>query len=578
MAAARAAPTYDLPINQIRLRENIVTMNNFSEYLQNKEILDGEEFEKAAHAAKEQKQGLLSYLANNRIISAELLVKAASEFFKLPIVDLSNAQIDEKLEKLFSYDLMREHNVLPIRQNDSCLEIALSDPENSQAIEIIQFQTGLHVKIILARYDHLESFINKITSKQHVHSLNDLEPQADVQDNIELDWHSHDDTPLVQFVNTMIDDAIQKNASDIHFEVYENYCRVRFRLDGVLKETSKIPQNLAQQLAARLKIMAKLDISEHRVPQDGRFKIKLGDQHIVDVRVSSCPVLHGEKIVLRLLDNCSMLRDFREIGFDKKQQNDFLENVNKPQGMIIVTGPTGSGKTVTLYSALKYLNTNAKNISSVEDPVEIVLHGINQVNVNTKAKLTFATALRAFLRQDPDIIMIGEIRDLETAEIAIKAAQTGHLVLSTLHTNSALDALTRLRNMGIAPYNIASSLLLITAQRLARKLCPKCKEEHILSNALRKHFGFYDNVKIFKPRGCEACSNGYSGRIAIHEVLPVDEQFHDLILQEKNNALLRKYVEQQNILSLQQSALEKIARGVTSLDEINRVFGIAYEK
>jgi type IV pilus assembly protein PilB len=387
-----------------------------------------------------------------------------------------------------------------------------------------------------------------------------------------------DTNNIISSINNIITHAVKKNASDIHFEVYEDKCRIRLRQDGILYEIAQPPKTLAKQIAARLKIMANLDIAENRLPQDGRCKFEPPistptPQHLdtIDIRVNSCPTLYGEKIVLRLLNHDNKIRDIDKLGFNTKQQNDFLATINKPQGLILVTGPTGSGKTVTLYAALRQLNTIHKNISTVEDPIEINMPGINQVNINLKAGLTFSNVLRAFLRQDPDILMIGEIRDLETAEIAIKAAQTGHLVLSTLHTNSAAETLIRLNNMGVKPYNIASAVTLIIAQRLVRKLCPACKQFQQLPQESFSQLGLTKPATIFKAIGCENCTDGYKDRLAVHEVLPINDSFKNIILQTDNHLAFTAEMQQQNIQSLRQTGLEKAASGITTLEEIHRV-------
>lgn len=379
-----------------------------------------------------------------------------------------------------------------------------------------------------------------------------------------------EDTPIVHLVNKVIADALSKAASDIHFEPYENYFRIRFRIDGILYETQNIPSNQAPRIISRIKIMAQMDIAERRIPQDGRLKI-----NTIDFRVSTCPTIYGEKVVIRILDTKIAILKAEALGFDPEQQDLFQREIKKPQGLILVTGPTGSGKTITLYTALSMLNTSRVNIVTVEDPIEIYLSGINQVNINNKAGLTFATILRAFLRQDPDILMIGEMRDLETAEIGIKAAQTGHLVLSTLHTNSAVETLTRLIGMGIANYDLATSTSLIIAQRLVRRLCNHCKREQKIPKEIlaREDFNLKDmgQFEIYAPGGCEQCTDGYQGRMGIFELLTINEQISELIMQNANVLAVEQLARKQGMRTLRESALAKVKKGITSLDEINRV-------
>ncbi|MBN1684790.1 MAG: Flp pilus assembly complex ATPase component TadA [Gammaproteobacteria bacterium] len=375
---------------------------------------------------------------------------------------------------------------------------------------------------------------------------------------------------IIQYVDDMINNAVLKKASDIHVEIYETYCRIRFRIDGILHEIEKPQRDLFEQIISRIKILSQLNIAEKRLPQDGHFLFPMAQNKPLNIRVSVCPTAFGEKAVLRLLDDELKIRGIDSLGFDEIQKKHFLNAITKPQGLILVTGPTGSGKTVTLYSALNYLNSGEKNISTVEDPVEICLAGMNQIPAHSKIGLNFSHTLRALLRQDPDIIMIGEIRDLETAEIAIKAAQTGHLVLSTLHTNSALEAITRLKNMGIAPYHMTASLRLMTAQRLLRKLCEKCKKAYRPSKIEQQQFHITSDMPIYKPNGCCECHKGYLGRMAIHEIYPVDESAHPCIL-DKNPAKLKDFFNEKNIKTLYENAIQKVYEGKTSLEEIKRV-------
>lgn len=376
------------------------------------------------------------------------------------------------------------------------------------------------------------------------------------------------DEPLIKFVDHIIKHALQQAASDIHIEPYETFCRIRYRQDGILYEIAEIPIHLSARLVTRLKVMAKLDIAERRLPQDGRFQL-----HQIDIRINTCPTLFGEKVVLRLLEGNKASLDIDDLGFNETQKTLFLNKISRPQGLILVTGPTGSGKTVTLYSALKYLNTSEKNISTVEDPVEIQLHGINQLHVNPKINLTFSTALRTFLRQDPDIIMIGEIRDSETAEISIQAAQTGHLVLSTLHTNNAIEAITRLQSMGIPPYNITSAISLIIAQRLIRKLCARCKQPEIISQQALRDLGFStsSNLQLYRAVGCQHCLQGYHGRIGIYEFFSITDSIAQLIMSNANTHVIAEQAKREGYITLQHTGYEKVINGITSLTEINRV-------
>ena len=545
-------------------------MKTFEEHLLDNNILDLDKIIEYRKAAKNKFQPLLHYCIEQKNISAEKIFETMAALFKLPVVHLAQIEIQSLALNAFPYEMVNELNILPYRVSESSIDIITANPADFGSINMIRFYTNLQVNVHIARYDEIEKIIRELSSKQNTASLSSSEETIDIHHLENIETLTENDEPLIRFVNDTIQEAIKKNASDIHFETYEKFCRIRIRQDGILHELSTLPPKIAQRLSARLKIIAKLDISEKRLPQDGRCKIQLNNMNAIDLRVNSCPTLYGEKIVLRLLNSGNNTKDISELGLNAQQEKDFYAAIKKPQGLILVTGPTGSGKTVSLYAALKYLNTIEKNISTVEDPVEINLEGINQVNVNNTAGLTFSSALRAFLRQDPDIMMVGEIRDLETAEIAIKAAQTGHLVLSTIHTNSAIEAITRLRNMGIAPYNITSSLILITAQRLARKLCKHCKQEHLLSNHLIEKIQIPKEQKLYQAIGCKKCTDGYSGRIAIHEVLAIDDNLKEAILSNENETLLT-YQQKMHIPTLQETGLNKVTQGLTSLDEIHRV-------
>ncbi|MBS1214268.1 MAG: type pilus assembly protein PilB, partial [Proteobacteria bacterium] len=453
-----------------------------------------------------------------------------------------------------------------------------------QALDEIKFHTRLSAECIVVEEDKLTRMIDTALEAADT-SMRDL-MDADL-DNLQItggdeadnrpeaDTSDIDDAPIVRFVNKVLLDAIKKGASDIHIEPYEKNFRIRFRHDGMLHEVAAPPANLANRIAARLKVMSRMDIAERRIPQDGRIKMALSRNRAIDFRVNTCPTLFGEKIVLRILDPTSAQIGIEKLGFELEQQEHFLHAIQKPYGMILVTGPTGSGKTVTLYTALNILNTSDVNISTAEDPVEITVPGINQVNVNVKTGLTFAEALRAFLRQDPDIIMVGEIRDLETAEIAVKAAQTGHMVLSTLHTNDAPQTLNRLLQMGVPPFNIASSVLLIMAQRLARRLCENCKKEEQLPPEVLLDAGFkeseIDGLTVYGPVGCEKCVKGYKGRVGIYQVMPITETINRIILEGGNVLQISEQAKREGVSNLRESGLKKVKAGITSLEEIDRV-------
>lgn len=542
----------------------------------------------AAHyqaQAHQQKTSLVSFLVTNKILNSLAIAEAASRQFGIPLFDLDAMDIGLLPVKLVSDKLIQKHHILPLYQRGNRLFLAVSDPTNLQALDEIKFHTGLATEIILVEETKLAKAIDTALEAA------DSSIQALLDENLEnLKLTSTDenqgpavteseveDAPIVRFVNKILLDSIKKGASDIHFEPYEKSFRIRFRIDGLLHEITSPPPSLATRIISRIKVIAKLDIAERRVPQDGRIKMLLSPNKAIDFRVSTCPTLFGEKAVLRLLDPTSAQIGIDKLGFELEQKERFLNAIHKPYGMILVTGPTGSGKTVTLYTALNLLNTPDKNISTAEDPVEITVPGINQVNVNPKAGLTFASALRAFLRQDPDIIMVGEIRDLETAEIAVKAAQTGHLVLSTLHTNDAPQTLNRLAQMGIPPFNIASSVLLILAQRLARRLCEYCKREADYPPELLLKAGFraeeLDELELFtaNPEGCEHCTKGYRGRVGIYQVMPISEAINRLILEGGSAVAIAKQAKAEGISDLRESGLNKVRQGITSIEEIDRV-------
>ena len=537
----------------------------------------------AATDAQRHRQPFVQYLVEQKILDSRRIAIAAAHEFGVPLLDLSAVELVDSPIALVDEKLIRKHRALPLFRRGNRIFLALSDPTNDQALEEIRFNTGLATDAVLVEEDKLAVAIERAIDAQDT-AMGDL-TDADL-DNLDIassDEDGRDDTdanvddaPVVRYVNKILIDAITAAASDIHFEPYEKYFRIRFRQDGLLREVASPPVNIAGRLVARLKVMSRMNIAERRVPQDGRIKLKVSRSRDIDFRVNTLPTLYGEKVVLRILDSSSAQVGIDALGFEPEQRDAFMSAIGKPYGMILVTGPTGSGKTVSLYSALNILNKPDINISTVEDPVEIQVPGINQVNMNLKTGLTFASALRAFLRQDPDIVMVGEIRDLETAEIAVKAAQTGHLVLSTLHTNDAPQTLTRLANMGVAPFNIASSILLIMAQRLTRKLCPHCKQaEDVPREALREE-GFSDEeidegLTIYRPVGCERCTKGYRGRVGIFQVMKVSEAVGRLIMEGGNALQLAEQARREGVADLRQSGLRKVKAGITSLEEINRV-------
>jgi type IV pilus assembly protein PilB len=530
---------------------------------------------------------LVPHLVANRLGDPRQIAIAAAHEFGVPLLDLDAVDLDLDVVKLVDEKLLTKHRILPLLQRGKRLYIAVCDPTNLQALDDIKFQTTLRIEPVVVEQDKLDARVGRAIEAVDT-TMSSLDDEGDFDlENLEVSAGDEevgeaissadvDDAPIVRFVNKVMVDAIKRGASDIHFEPYEKTFRIRLRQDGVLNEIARPPVALSMKVAARLKVMARLDIAERRVPQDGRIKMKLSKNRAIDFRVNTCPTLFGEKVVCRLLDPSSAQLGIDALGYEEHQKQLYLENLAKPYGMILVTGPTGSGKTVSLYTGLNILNTMDRNICTAEDPAEIMVPGINQVNVNPKVGLTFAAALRAFLRQDPDIIMVGEIRDLETAEIAIKAAQTGHLVLSTLHTNDAPKTLTRLVDMGVKPYAIASSVSLIIAQRLARKLCPNCKEAvEIPPEALVKE-GFTRadidaGFTIFSAKGCSQCTSGYKGRVGIYQVMSCTEQIGRIIMEGGNAIQIEEEAKREGVADLRASGLKKVKDGVTSLEEINRV-------
>ncbi|RMG31876.1 MAG: type IV-A pilus assembly ATPase PilB [Gammaproteobacteria bacterium] len=543
-----------------------------------------------AHAALEEarrdrERPLVAVLVDQGKVAPLDIAATASQEFGVPLLDLAAVEPDANTIRLVDEKLLRKHHALPIFRRGNRLFVAVSDPTNLTALDEIKFHTGITTEPILVEEDKLQKALEGAldavdTSMDDLldEDLDNLEIQAGEDEEEKVDESGIDDTPVVRFVNKILLDAINKGASDIHIEPYEKSFRVRFRQDGVLHEVANPPLALAPKITARIKVMSRMDIAERRIPQDGRIKMQLSKNRAIDFRVNTCPTLFGEKIVLRILDPSSAKLGIDALGYEEDQKQLYLKNLMKPYGMILVTGPTGSGKTVSLYTGLNILNTPDRNISTCEDPVEINLPGINQCNMNPKTGFTFAEALRAFLRQDPDVIMVGEIRDLETAEIAIKAAQTGHLVMSTLHTNDAPQTLARLMNMGVPPYNIASAVNLIIAQRLARRLCNNCKipdevpEETLLAEGFTQE-DIDAGLKIYKANheGCDQCTSGYKGRVGIYQVMEISEEMSRIIMAGGTALDLAEQAAREGVRDLRQSGLLKVKQGITSLEEINRV-------
>lgn len=551
-------------------------------------VISESDAQAALAAARDRKSHFVTQLVGAGAAKARDIAVAAAHEFGVPLFDLDALPIDLEVTRLVSDKLLIKHRVLPMFRRGKRLFVGVSDPTDLHAIDEIKFQSGMGIDAIVVEDDKLQRLVDKAIegAESQMPALSDDEgmeldglevsggDEIDTGDGVSRD--DVEDAPIVRYVNKLLLDAIRRGASDIHFEPYEKTYRVRYRMDGVLKEIAQPPVQLSGKMSARLKVMSRMDIAERRVPQDGRIKMKLSKTRAIDFRVSTCPTLYGEKIVMRILDPSSAMLGIDALGYEPFQKEIYLKYLAKPQGMILVTGPTGSGKTVSLYTGLNILNKEDTNISTAEDPAEINLPGVNQVNVNNKVGLTFASALRAFLRQDPDVVMVGEIRDLETAEIAIKAAQTGHLVLSTLHTNDAPQTLTRLSDMGVKPYAIATSVSLIIAQRLARRLCVACKTPlDIPREALLKE-GFPEEevakgLQLFAPRGCGSCTDGYKGRLGIYQVMPVTEDIGRLIMAGGNAMDIADAARKNGVWDLRRAGLAKAGTGLTSLEEINSV-------
>ena len=560
-----------------------VTLTGLARRFVDDGLLDEDTAKDAFLQASQNRIPLITYLTQNHLADSSKLAFSAAMEFGVSVLDLDSFLPEMMPEKVVDEKLVRKHNALPLYKRGNRLFIAVSDPTNIQALDEIKFNTGLSTDAILVDDAKLRTAIDKYLESQDT-TMGDLDDAdlegvetegGDQDDDGTVSATEVDDAPIVKYVNKMLLDAIRGGASDIHFEPYEKIYRVRYRTDGILKEISRPSIKLAPKISARVKIMAQLDISERRIPQDGRIKMKLSKTKAIDFRVNTLPTLWGEKIVLRILDPSQAKLGIDVLGYEEDQKQLYLDALEQPQGMILVTGPTGSGKTVSLYTGLNILNTPGINISTAEDPAEINLEGINQVNVNTKVGLGFAEALRAFLRQDPDVIMVGEIRDLETANIAIKAAQTGHLVLSTLHTNSAAETLTRMMNMGVPAFNIATSVSLIIAQRLGRRLC-SCKQPADIPKDVLLKEGFTQEqidtgFTLYRPKGCDKCNGGYKGRVGIYEVVKITDELANMIMEEASSIKIAKQAQAEGFRTLRQSALLKVIQGVTSLEEANRV-------
>lgn len=561
------------------------TFGGLAQQLIHAGIVSEANMQTAQTESKQQQLSLVSYLVDHNMANAYKLAQLMSQSFGDPLFDLNVLSDDVIPKDLVDEKIVRKFNALPIFNRGQRLFVALSDPTRIDAIDAIAFNSRLSVETVVVEEDKLKKRIDSVyaDTMQSFDSFADGDLSVDFEDTEEGDSGETtladgvDEAPVVKFVNKMLVDAIRMGASDLHFEPYEKSYRVRFRVDGVMEKIANPPVQLAGKIAARLKVMSQMDISERRIPQDGRIKLKLSKNKAIDFRVNSLPTLFGEKVVLRILDPSAAKLGIDALGYEPDQKEMFLEALHKPQGMLLITGPTGSGKTVSLYTGINILNTGATNISTAEDPVEINLEGINQVNVNSKVGLTFSNALKSFLRQDPDIVMVGEIRDLETAEIAIKAAQTGHMVLSTLHTNSAPETLTRLRNMGVASFNIATSVNLVIAQRLARRLCKNCKTALDVPRQSLLELGFTDadlddpNHSIYEPVGCNECREGYKGRVGIYEVMKVDPNISRIIMEDGNAIDIKDAALKNGFRDLRRSGILKVLQGVTSIQEMMRV-------
>jgi type IV pilus assembly protein PilB len=545
--------------------------------------VSAEKMREALLSAQKANQDIVAYLTKELNIPSLTVAETISAEFGEPIFDIAAYDANLIIREDIDEKLITRYRVLPIYKHASTLYVATSNPTNIEAVDAIRFSSKMNTETIIVEHHKLEKLIEQQFAEESTFDFDDdfdldiaiESPDQNADDNEEET--KGEEAPIVKYINKLLVDAIRMGASDLHFEPYEKSYRVRYRVDGVLRSIANPPLQLANRLASRLKVMSQMDISEKRVPQDGRIKLKLSKSKAIDFRVNSLPTLFGEKLVLRILDPSSAMLGIDALGYEPDQKELFMQALEKPQGMLLITGPTGSGKTVSLYTGLNILNREDTNISTAEDPVEINLEGINQVNVNNKVGLTFSAALKSFLRQDPDIVMVGEIRDLETAEIAIKAAQTGHMVMSTLHTNSAPETLTRLRNMGVPSFNIATSVNLVIAQRLARRLCSQCKEAVEIPQQSLLEMGFTEDdlknpdFQVYQPVGCPECREGYKGRVGIYEVMKVTPEISRIIMEDGNALLIAEAANQAGFNNLRRSGLVKVMQGVTSLQEVNRV-------
>ena len=565
-----------------------IQLTGIVRHLVNRDLMSQEEAQQAVDKSSKKRMSLVAYLVENKIVSAADVAMVAGEDFGFPVIDISAIEVQPELLKMVGINVIKKHNIIPIWRRDRRLFVATADPTNIQAQDEVKFATGAQVDMIVAQYDKLQTAVESANDALDT-SMRDMDGDDDDDfgdlDSVDTmggpgeedDQDEVEDAPVVRFVNKMLVDAIKKGASDLHFEPYEKLYRVRFRVDGMLQEISKPPTALSAKIAARIKVMSRLDVSERRVPQDGRIKLKLSKSKAIDFRVSTCPTLFGEKCCLRILDSDTSKLNIDQLGYEDHQKELFLENLFKPYGMFLVTGPTGSGKTVSLYSGINLINKVDVNISTAEDPVEINLAGVNQVQVDERTGMTFPKALKAFLRQDPDIILVGEIRDYETGSIAVKAAQTGHMVMSTLHTNDGPQTLTRIQDMGIPSFAVATSINLITAQRLARRLHSGLRKTMDIPKKALLEYGYTeedleDDPEFYEPiEGDEECPSGYKGRVGIYQVMPISEAMRRLIIEGANAVQLAEQSASEGIPDIRRSGLLKALSGVTTLAEINRV-------
>jgi len=564
-----------------------LSFGGLAKRLVNEGLVDANAMQKALIESQREQSSLISYLVKNKLAKSAQVAFLLAEEFGDPLIDIDAIEPELIPKEHIDEKIVKQYNLLPFFKRGKRLFVAMGDPTRLDAIDAVRFNTGLTIETVVADEEKLTKLIDKMLEAS---SNNSMEGLDDDLENLDISGGEEDnkkdsaptsaeeEAPIVKYINKILLDAIKMGASDLHFEPYEKAYRIRFRVDGVLREHTRPPVQLAGKLAARLKVMSQMDISERRVPQDGRIKLKLSKTKAIDFRVNSLPTLFGEKLCLRILDPSSAMLGIDMLGYEPDQKKLFMDALEKPQGMLLITGPTGSGKTVSLYTGLNILNNEETNISTAEDPVEINLEGINQVNVNVKVGLTFASALKAFLRQDPEIIMLGEIRDLETAEIAVKAAQTGHMVLSTLHTNSAPETLTRLRNMGIPSFNIATSVNLVIAQRLGRRLCSACKKPVDIPKPSLVEMGFTEadfarGFTIYGPVGCDQCRDGYKGRVGIYEVMKVTPKIARIIMEDGNSLAIAEAMEAEGFPNLRRSGLIKVMSGLTSLQEIAKIVG-----